>query len=102
MGNKQMKGNEVSKSNICTLNCSLNCSLEERFVLDFLKNNPKATQKEIAVHIRKSERTVKSITSNLQNKKLLKRINGKRDGFWEIVKTEGKGNEESEVRRYFL
>jgi len=77
MGNKQMKGNEVSKSNICTLNCTL----EERFVLEFLKDNPKATQKMIAVHIRKSERTVKTITSNLQNKKLLKRINGKRDGF---------------------
>jgi fido (protein-threonine AMPylation protein) len=73
--------NEFSKSNICTLNCTL----EEHFVLEFLKNNPKATQKEIAAHIRKSERTVKTITTNLQQKGLLERKNGKRDGFWKII-----------------
>ena len=73
--------NENSKSNICTLNCTL----EEHFVLEFLKNNLKATQKEIAAHIRKSERTVKTITANLQQKGLLERKNGKRDGFWEII-----------------
>jgi len=73
---------KVSKSKICTLNCTL----EERFVLEFLKDNPKATQKEIAAYVQKSERTVKTITSNLQTKNLLKRVNGKRDGFWEIVK----------------
>ena len=72
---------EVPKSNICTLNCTL----EEHFVLEFLKTNSKATQKEIALHIKKSERTVKTITSNLQQKNLLERQNGKRNGFW-IVK----------------
>ncbi|MDR2233324.1 MAG: antitoxin VbhA family protein [Tannerella sp.] len=70
--------NEVPKSNICTL--------EERFVLEFLNENPKATQKEIAAHIQKSERTVKTITANLQSKNLLQRINGKRNGFWKILK----------------
>ena len=68
---------EISKSN--------NCTLEERFVLAFLKTNPRTTQKEIAAHIQKSERTVKTITSNLQQKGLLERKNGKRDGYW-IVK----------------
>jgi fido (protein-threonine AMPylation protein) len=62
-----------------------NCTLEEHFVLEFLKNNPGAIQKEIAVHIQKSERTVKTITSNLQNKKLLQRVNGKRNGFWKVI-----------------
>jgi len=61
--------NAVSKSKICTLNCTL----EEHFVLEFLKANPKAMQKEVAAHIRKSERTVKTITSNLQQKNLLER-----------------------------
>jgi fido (protein-threonine AMPylation protein) len=75
--------NEISKSNICTLNCTL----EEHFVLKFLKHNPKATQKEIAIHIRKSERTVKTITIALQQKGLLERKNGKRDGFWQIITT---------------
>lgn len=72
--------NDASKSKICTLNCAL----EEKFVLDFLKENPKATQKEIAESIGKSVRTVKTITVNLQQKKLLERKNGKRDGYWEI------------------
>jgi len=72
---------KVSKSNICTLNCTL----EEHFVLEFLKNNPHATQKEIASHIRKSERTVKTITITLQQKGLLERKNGKRNGYWIVT-----------------
>jgi DNA-binding MarR family transcriptional regulator len=67
---------------------SKNCTLEEHFVLEFLKDNPKATQKEIAAYIKKSERTVKTITANLQTKGLLERKNGKRNGFWEIVVNE--------------
>jgi fido (protein-threonine AMPylation protein) len=72
--------NGTPKSNVCTLNCTL----EEHFVLEFLKNNPKATQKEMAAHIRKSERTVKTITTKKKQKGLLERKNGKRNGFWEI------------------
>ncbi|MCL2346661.1 MAG: Fic family protein [Planctomycetaceae bacterium] len=68
--------NPVSKGKICTL--------EEHFVLEFLKTHPQATQKEIAVHVQKSERTVKTITSNLQQKNLLERHNGKRNGFWVV------------------
>lgn len=71
---------ELSKSKICTLDCTL----EERFVLEFLKENPKATQEEIALHIKKSARTVKTITSTLQQKNLLDRENGKRHGFWVV------------------
>ena len=70
----------ISKREICTLNCTL----EEHFVLEFLKTNPQATQKEIATRIQKSERTVKTITSNLQQKNLLERKNGKRNGFWVV------------------
>ena len=71
---------ELSKSNFCTLNCTL----EEHFVLEFLKYNPKVTQSRIAEHIKKSERTVKTITTNLQQKGLLERQNGKRNGFWVV------------------
>ena len=42
------------------------------------------TQKEIAAEIGKSERTVKTITVNLQEKGILQRVNGKRNGRWEI------------------
>ena len=68
------------KCNICTLNCTL----EEIAVLNFLREQPKATQKEIAVHIGKSERTVKTITVNLTEKGIIERKNGKRNGFWEV------------------
>lgn len=76
--NESMK--TVSKCNICTLNCTL----EEMAVLNFLREQPKATQKEIAVHIGKSERTVKTITVNLTEKGIIERKNGKRNGFWEV------------------
>jgi len=70
----------ASKCNICTLSCTL----EEVAVLNFLREQPKATQKEIAAHIGKSERTVKTITVNLTEKGIIERKNGKRNGFWEI------------------
>lgn len=70
----------VSKCKICTLDCTL----EEMAVLNFLREKPKATQKEIAAHIGKSERTVKTITVNLTEKGVIERKNGKRNGFWEI------------------
>lgn len=69
-----------SKCNICTLGCTL----EEIAVLNLLREQPKATQKEIAAHIGKSERTIKTITVNLTKKGIIERKNGKRNGFWEI------------------
>ena len=75
---------QLPKSNICTLDCTL----EELFILEFLKSNSKATQKDIAAHIRKSERTAKSRTNDLQEKKLLERQNGKRYGYWIVVEQE--------------
>ena len=65
--------------------CTLNCTLEEITVLNFLREHPKATQKEIATHIGKSERTIKTITVNLTEKGIIERNNGKRNGFWEII-----------------
>ena len=50
-----------------------------------MQKNPSAIQKEIALEIGKSERTVKSITIALQEKNILRRMNGKRNGYWEIV-----------------
>ena len=73
----------TSKCKICTLNCTL----EEIAVLNFLQERPNATQKEIAAHIGKSERTVKTITINLTEKGIIERKNGKRNGFWKIKRT---------------
>jgi len=62
-----------------------NCTLEEVALLRIVQKNPSAIQKEIAAEIGKSERTVKSITIALQEKNILRRVNGKRNGYWEIV-----------------
>ncbi len=62
-----------------------NCTLEEAALLRIVQKNPTATQKEIATEIGKSERTIKTITVNLQEKGILKRVNGKRNGRWEIT-----------------
>ena len=62
-----------------------NCTLEEVAVLRIMHENPTATQKEIATAIGKSERTVKTITVALQEKQIVKRVNGKRNGFWEFI-----------------
>ena len=71
---------KASKCNICTLNCTL----EELAVWKYLKDNPRATQKEVAASIGKSERTIKTITVNLTNKGLLVRKNGRRNGYWDV------------------
>lgn len=65
-------------------NCTLDCTLEEIAVLNYLKEKPNATQKEIAQHIGKSERTVKSMTVNLSERGIIERKNGRRNGFWEL------------------
>ena len=67
-----------------------NCTLEEVAVLRMMHENPSATQKEIATAIGKSERTVKTITVKtitvaLQEKLIVKRVNGKRNGYWEFI-----------------
>ena len=65
-------------------NCTLDCTLEEMAVLKYLQEKPNATQKEIAQHIGKSERTVKTMTVNLSERGIIERKNGRRNGFWEI------------------
>lgn len=45
-----------------------------------MQKNPSATQKEIAAEIGKSERTVKTLTIALQEKNILRIVNGKRNG----------------------
>ena len=76
---------EVSKSQIGTLDCAL----EELSVLKCIEENPKITQAALAIAIRKSERTVKRITAALVDRGILIRINGRRNGWWQINHTDG-------------
>ena len=86
-GEVQSATQEISKSQNDTLNGTLNCNLDELALLRFVKENPDATQIEIAKHIGKSERTVKRMTPALIERDLLERENGKRNGKW-VVKCE--------------
>lgn len=62
-----------------------NLSLVEQAILNIIKNNPSIKQEEIATLINKSLRTVKKYMSEMQEKGLIERKNGKRDGEWIIV-----------------
>lgn len=72
---------EISKGKICTLNCPL----DELAILKLIIDNPNITQKEIASRIGKSERTVKNKIASLKEKGYIRRLNGKRNGKWEIL-----------------
>ena len=72
---------EDSKSKICTLNCPL----DELTILKMIVENPNITQKEISNRIGKSERTVKNKVASLKEKGYIRRLNGKRNGKWEVL-----------------
>ena len=63
-----------------------NCTLEEAAILDIIRECPDITQKELAARIGKSERTVKTRTVAMQEKGLIERTGGKRNGKWLIIK----------------
>ena len=62
-----------------------NCTLEELAILRAITANPAITQKDLAVVIGKSERTIKTRTVALQEKGYLRREGGKRNGRWEVL-----------------
>lgn len=64
---------------------TLNCTLEELAVLQAIHSNPHITQNALKNAINKSIATVKRITITLQEKGMIIRKNGKRDGWWEVL-----------------
>ena len=66
-------------------NGTLDLSLEELAVINILKQEPSATQKRIAEMSGKSERTIKRRTVEMQEKGLIARENGKRNGKWKVL-----------------
>ncbi len=68
-----------------TANVTLDVTLDEMQVLKLLKNDGKLTQKKIGELIGKSDRTVKRITTSLEQKNYIERVNGKRYGFWKVT-----------------
>lgn len=68
---------EASKCNDCTL--------EEQAIINIIKTNSSIKQEEIAKVINKSLRTVKTRMIEMQEKGLIVRKNGKRNGEWVIL-----------------
>lgn len=60
-------------------------TLEEQAIVNIIRDNPYVTQKEIADKIDKSLRMTKIYMSNMQEKGLIKRENGKRNGKWIVI-----------------
>ena len=61
------------------------CTLEEQAILNVIRENRTIKQEEIAHIIGKSLRTVKTRMIEMQEKGLITRKNGKRNGEWEIL-----------------
>lgn len=62
-----------------------NCTLEEQAIINIIKSNPSIKQSAIAIQINKSLRTVKTRMVEMQEKGLIARENGKRNGEWIVL-----------------
>lgn len=86
--NNELKNRYTNIDNIQSAeNDNLKCNnytLEEQAIINILKTNPAITQEEIAIKINKSLRTVKTYMSEMQEKELIERKNGKKNGEWII------------------
>ncbi|MDR1533100.1 MAG: putative DNA binding domain-containing protein [Clostridiales bacterium] len=69
-----------SKGKICTLNCTLS----EKTIIEFVRNNPSATQDAISKAIGRSVRTVKTDMAHLREIGLLVREGSKMKGTWVV------------------
>ena len=57
----------------------------ENAILDILRENPKITLTEVAEKIGKSLRTVKITIKELQEKGIIERVGGKKNGSWNVI-----------------
>ena len=57
----------------------------EDAIIELLRENPKITLSEVAEKIGKSLRTVKTVIKGLQEKGIIERVGGKKNGIWKTV-----------------
>ena len=75
-------GKEQNKGQIKGNDCTINCTLSESTILEHLKENPNATQSEVAEIVGKSLRSVKTDIAALKAKGLLEREGARKNGRW--------------------
>lgn len=81
----QSASSKISKCQNDTLNDTLEITLDELAILNRIVKNPMITQNELAGYTGKSIRTIKRKMNELKEKGYIRRMNGKRDGKWEIL-----------------
>lgn len=64
---------------------TLECTLEQLILLRLIKDEPNITQNELSDKMGKSVRTIKREMDVLKKKEYIRRVNGKRNGKWEIL-----------------
>lgn len=82
--NRFMHIDYIQSANDLNSKCN-DCTLDEQIIINIIKNNSFVKQEEIASMINKSLRTVKSRMIEMQEKGLITRKNGKRNGEWVIL-----------------
>lgn len=75
---------EIQSAKTTNSKCK-NFTFEELAILKEIAQNPEITQKELASIIGKSERTIKTRTVEMQEKGLICRENGRRNGRWKVL-----------------
>lgn len=81
----QSANSEISKCHFGTLNGTLKITLDELAILKKLQKNSMITQLVLAEETGKSLRTIKREMNDLKEKGYIRRLNGKRNGKWEIL-----------------
>lgn len=76
---------EVLKCQKEDWNVTLDVTLDEKLVLNLLREEPQITQEKIAQSINKSPRTVKRIIDSLKGKGFVSRQGGKRFDYWKVT-----------------
>jgi len=79
---------EKSKAQINRNYCGINCGLNEIAVIDFLMENPQASQKEISEAVGKSLRSVQTAIANLKKAGVLDREGSRKTGRWVVKQPE--------------
>ena len=64
---------------------TLGCTLEELVILNLIVEEPSITQKKLTVETGKSIMTIKRVMASLQERGIIRRVDGKRYGKWEVL-----------------
>ena len=80
--NNILQNRDLHVSEIKILN---NIESKESKILNFIKENPYITGEQLSANIGVSLRTIKTILKAMTIKEKIKRINGKRYGYWKIL-----------------